>query len=452
VLLDRRPALAVALVVLPIVGLVVGALATGDRGPLVLVAFATPMSFHFLNAGQSIGGGSHVYTSDIVVFLALASWLAARLLRHGDPDAPRLPRTPVLGLPLVLFAVPLVLAVIRGHAAYGASLVGQPLRLLMYAGIAAALTDLEPRRAYRGIVAVFYVGTVWMMLNAAYYIATGTSQTQAVDLSTGGSRILSISVSLYMAGALFLALLNLELDRSARRRMLHLAIAALALFGVVLGYGRAAYLGSAVVVVVFLCLRHVRGAVLSVIPLALPFLLIAAFALPRLAPNVGSDFVQRVSADQSKDANLQWREKANETVLRQVHESPIYGVGFGRMTSFTFTTVTDTGLHLPMRDRIGQDPHNGFLYILAGGGIVTLLPFLAIIVAFYLDAFRRLRGRLDRYERLIVIWSCATAFVFLVNSASGTEFESATDLLTIWVLMLLPSITCRRRPGAAAPT
>jgi O-antigen ligase len=443
-LLDRRPGLAIAIVALPVILLLVGALASGDRGSLVFVALATPMSFHVFNIGHGIGGGSHVYTSDIVVFLALGAWLGAYLLRGGGPDAPRWPKTPVVGLPLLLFAPPLLIAILRGHSAYGASLLGQPMRLLIYVGIAAAVVDLEPRRAYRGIVAIFYVGTVWMLLNGAYYIATGTSQTDQVDLSTGGSRILSISVSLYMAGALFLALLNLEIDKSARRRLLHLAIAVLALVGVVLGYGRAAYGGVVLVVLLFMFRRHIRGAVLSIVPLALPFLLAAGFALPHLAPSIVPDFLNRVSADQSQDANLQWRVKANEAVWRQVHESPLIGVGFGRMTSFTFTVVTDRGLHVSMRDRIGQDPHNGFLYILAGGGLVTLLPFLAVIAAFSIDAYRRLRSPLDQIERVLVIWSCATLFVFLLNALSGTEFESATDLLTIWILLLLPSIVGRR--------
>jgi hypothetical protein len=445
-LLERRSSLAYLVVALPLVAVAVGALAAGDRGSLVFIALAMPMSIHFLNTAQSVGGGAHIYGADIVVFLALAGWAAAALVfpREGRSWWPK---TPVARAPLLLFAPPLAIAILRGHSAYGASLIGQPMRLILYAGIGVAMLELEPRRMYRALVVIFYTGTVWMMLNAAYYIATGTSQTASVDLSTGGARVLSISVSLYMAGALFLALLNLELDKSARRRMLHLAIAVLALVGVILGYGRAAYLGVAVVVVVFLCLRHVRGAVLSLVPLALPFLLVVAVALPRAAPNLVPDFVQRISADQSKDANVQWRVHANEAVWRQVHESPLIGVGFGRMTDFTFLITTESGALVPFRDQIGQDPHDGFLLILAGGGIVTLVPFLLIIAAFAYDAYRRLRLPLDRYERLIVIWASATLFVFLLNALSGTEFESASDLLTVWVLMLLPSITGRRFLG-----
>ena len=71
--------------------------------------------------------------------------------------------------------------------------------------------------------------------------------------------------------------------------------------------------------------------------------------------------------------------------------------------------------------------------------------------AFSIDAFRRLRQPLDRYGRLIVVWSCATLFVFILNAASGTEFESATDLLTVWVLLVLPSIAVARSADEHQP-
>ena len=66
-----------------------------DRAALVFVAFATPMSFHFFNVGQALGP-AHVYTSDIVVFLALAAWLAAYLLRRDRQRSPTWPSTPAI--------------------------------------------------------------------------------------------------------------------------------------------------------------------------------------------------------------------------------------------------------------------------------------------------------------------------------------------------------------------
>jgi hypothetical protein len=59
-----------------------------------------------------------------------------------------------------------------------------------------------------------------------------------------------------------------------------------------------------------------------------------------------------------------------------------------------------------------------------------------------------LRSAADEIERALVIWAAATVFVLLFNSASGTAFENATDMLVIWTLLLLPSVVPIRRPAA----
>ena len=121
-----------------------------------------------------------------------------------------------------LLRTDLDVAAYRGHVDYGRQLVGEPIRLVLYAGIACAMVRLTPEKAYRALVAVFYLGTVWMSLNAAYYLASGGSQVDTSDLSTGGTRVLSGSVAMYMAAALILALLNLGIDHHPRRRALPL--------------------------------------------------------------------------------------------------------------------------------------------------------------------------------------------------------------------------------------
>ena len=70
-------------------------------------------------------------------------------------------------------------AVIRGHERYGESLFSVPLRFVLYAGIAFAVSDLKPRDAYRWLVVVFYAGTLWQAGVAIYGYATGTSATNA---------------------------------------------------------------------------------------------------------------------------------------------------------------------------------------------------------------------------------------------------------------------------------
>jgi O-antigen ligase len=322
-------------------------------------------------------------------------------------------------------------AALHGHYAYGTNIIGQPVRLVAYALLVFALVDLDPRATYRVIVVVFYVGTVWMFLNAVRYLATGTSQTDQIDLSTGGKRVLSLATAIYLSGALFLALLNLELDRAAKRRAVHLLIATLALAGIVVAYARATYVAVAIIVpVLFIWLPRLRRSVVSMLPMCLPFILLLAIALPRVAPSVGTTFTSRVEGTNSADANIRWRQAAAETLWEQVHASPITGVGFGKSASFRFNGLPVT---------INQDPHDSFLYLLAGGGVLALGCFALILLTFTVDAVRRLRRVTDPYRRLLVLWSIAMLASFLINAAAGPVLSDPRMLLTIWALLLLPS-------------
>jgi len=225
-----RAPLAAAGAALPVLALAFGALVASNRGVLIFGALALEFSLASVNEGLELPGGVVVFAADVIVGLAFLAWLAARLAAPPE-GRPRRLRTPVLGVALVLFALALLVGLVRGSGLYDASLLGMPLRLMLYAGIAFAVVDLTPREALRGITVVFYLGTVWQTFVGAYHLATGTSATTYLELSTGGTRYLGISVATYLAGALVLALLNLHLSRTMRWRLLHLFIAALATFG-----------------------------------------------------------------------------------------------------------------------------------------------------------------------------------------------------------------------------
>jgi len=327
-ILGRGAGLTIAVAVAPAALLALAALVVSTRVALLVPALALSISAEPLNRAYPLAGGLQVVAADVVVALAIGAWAVSRAL--GAPSDARRGRTasPTLGWPLALFALATLTAVLRGHERYGESLFGQPVRLLLYASVALTISQASARQVYRIIVGVFYVGTVWMMLNAAYHIATGTSQTGAVALSTGGTRVLSISVSMYMAAALFLALLNLRDDESAARRGLHLTIACLAAVGVILGYGRAIFAGVALVLVLFLFHREIRRRVGAVLPLFLPLIVLAAILGLQAAPNVLPAFIDRVTASPAQDTNVEWREQANAAVFEQVRESPLIGVGF----------------------------------------------------------------------------------------------------------------------------
>ena len=294
-LAQRHVGIGILAAAVPIVVLLVGKLAGPARSVLVFAAFVLPITQHAFNEPYPFGGIA-VWAPDVVVLLAVAGWFASRT--RDDDAEPRsvTPPKPAARSPVILFGVCVLTATVRGHSLYGQSLVGQPTRLVLYGAIAAAFANLSVRDAYRGIVAVMYGGTVWMMLNAAYYLATGTSQTDQVNLSTGGLRVLSSTVGLYLAAALFLALINLQLETSARRRALHLGIAALATFGVMLSYTRAVFVGVAVIVPLLLALRRIRGPLVPMLPLALPFVIILGLFVSKAMPTVIPTFVDRITA------------------------------------------------------------------------------------------------------------------------------------------------------------
>lgn len=425
------PAVGVGLV--PLVVIAFGALVAADRSVLVFGALALGMVPALLKNPLPLQAPVTVYAGDMLVLLAAVAGAAEILVRGPSETLRRWPRT-ALGWPFILFATAALAAVMRGHVAYGTSLLGQPVRLFLYGAIAFAMVGLDSKRLYRGIVVVFYVGTVWVFGYAVFAVATGTAHTHSANLSTGGTRVLAISVSLYLASALFLALLNLEIDASATHRAVHLAVAALALGGIALAFGRGTFAVVGVAApLLLLGFRRIRASVIGFLPLCVPFIVLAAIFIPRVMPDFGPTFVNRVNLHPRNDLSVRWRQEANRVVWRQVQESPLVGVGFGRTASFT---LQETGASFT----IEQNPHNSYVYLLAGGGVLLLGSFLLVCLAYAVDAWRALRDAKERYERILVIWSAFTLFAFLVNAAAEPLFSWSTILLTIWILLLVPSV------------
>jgi O-antigen ligase len=427
------------LAVVPVVVVAIGALIASSRAFLVFVAIGLNLLTPIPTPGAiSLGGAIQVYPSDILVFLAVGSWVAAWLI--GPKEArPSSLHTRVLGWPLLLFGILLVAAVVHGHERYGEKLLGVPMRFLFYAGIAAAVTDLRPHDAYTWLVRVFYTGTVWQAGVAIYGYATGTSTTGGASLSTGGERVLAGSTAMFMAGALLLALLNLELDRPAGRTALHLVMVVLATFALVSTFQRTTFAALGLVVPLFLlAFRRIGLRAAAFLPLLAPLLVLVALLVPKFAPTFFSTFEDRITASPSSDTSAEWRRKAVSAVWTQVREAPVTGVGFGRTTSFQINNVRTT---------LTQDPHDQFIYLWAGGGLLLLGSFVLLLVVYLTESLSRFMGA-PREERRLIFWAVSLWFVFLVNSATGITLTSPSLLLTFWILMVLPAIV--RPTGAAA--
>jgi O-antigen ligase len=234
------------------------------------------------------------------------------------------------------------------------------------------------------------------------------------------------------------ALVNLELERRPIRQLGHAAVAGLALFGVIVAFGRTTY--AAVVLIVPLLLvtrRYMRRTVFLMVPLFVPILVLAALVVSTAAPNVLPTLEKRVLGSSSQDLNVRWRKQANEAVLEGVDKELLTGVGFGRTVQFELDGVIYV---------ISDDPHNSFVWLLSGGGMLALGSFVLLGVLYVGDGFRRLR-RADAIGQAVIVWSLGTWLAFMVNAVAGPVLPHPVMLLTIWVLFALPSLV----PDPTAP-
>jgi O-antigen ligase len=435
--------LGVAGAALPALLVIAAAIIASNRAILVFGAFALDLS-GITSIRQPVLGG-HLWTSDLLLMLAVASWAAAWLIAPGG-RRPSWPKTPLLSWPLLMFAIFIAVGVVRGHERWGLSYLSQPLRFVLYAGIAFAIADLTIRQAWQALVCVFYLGAVVNAGAAVYHLANGTSQWEATArVSTGGTRALALTTALYLTGAVVLALLNAEREDNVRRRLFHLLIAGLAVFGIVVAYGRGVWFSIiAVLVVLFLTRRRLRGAFVTTIPLLLPALIAGSVLLVHSDPGFLPRLVTRFTTVHSGDPSVAYRQEANRAIWEQVRQDPLLGVGFGKGATILVEGTPYT---------ITQDPHNTYLFLWAGGGAVTLFSFVLLFAIFLVDAWRRYRSQTDLEARTLIVACIAIWFCFALDTLSEPQLTQANSLLAFWTLMLLPSVVplVRRSEIGATP-
>ena len=413
---------------LPVLVFAVAAVVASNRAILVFGVFALDLSGVIPLRSPIIGG--HVWASDIVLGIVLLSWVGGQLVAPGD-HRPSWPKAPILAWPLLLFAIFDSVGIVRGHEHWGLSILSQPLRFVIYAGIAFAVSDLSPRQAWQALVAVFYLGVIANAGAAVYHLATGTVQQEASSsISTGGTRVLALTTALYLTGGVVLALLNLERESRVGRRILHVVIGSLALFGIVVSYGRGVWFAlTAVLVALFITRRRLRVAALTTVPLLLPLLVAGSVILIHSNPGFVPRVVTRLTTVHGNDPSIGWRQAANRAIWRQVQENPTFGVGFGKKATFVVDRT---------RWEITQDPHDSYLFLWAGGGFLTLGSFLLLYVVFLADSWRRYRFQPELPRALIAacvsIWFC-----FAADTLTEPRLTQANSLLALWTLMVLPT-------------
>lgn len=437
---DKTLLLALVVGILPAALIAFGALVESQRAVLAWAALGINLTgVPFLGGPLPLPGGTRIFVMDVLSLLALGAWIASRLSGDRRPERVRL--SIVFTWPLALLAVTMLSGILKGHERYGASLISQPIRLVLYAAIALALMDATPESAWKAITRVFYAGAVVQSLFAAYYLATGTSQTTALSLSTGGTRVIALSTAVYLTGSIICALLNLELERVPVRQLGHVAIAGLALFGVIVSFGRTTYAAIALIVPLLLVTRrYLRQTVLFMLPLFAPLVVLVALLTPSFAPDLLPTLEKRVLGTSSDDINVEFRERASDATLQGVDKEWLTGVGFGRTVEFELEGTIYT---------ISEDPHNSFVYLLAGGGVLALGSFVLLCLLYLGDSLRRLRYA-DAVGQALIVWALGTWLAFMVNAAGGPVLPNPTMLLTIWTLFALPSLVLRPSPVPAS--
>jgi O-antigen ligase len=394
--------------------------------------FAATANKHLLGTG-----GTTIAPGDIFVLLAIGGAVVRALTRRGDAKPRRL-RAIVLSWPFALLAAALLQGVVRGHDRYATSYVSQPVRIVAYAGIAFALTQVSRGDLLRGLTRVFYATIVISALQAVYYLGTGTSQTDTSNLSTGGTRVLALSTSMFLAAGLVLALVHLDLDPRGRWRRLHIAMAMLALVGILLSLGRTTFAAVGVLVpVLVVALQRLRRAVLAYAPIILAVGVLGGAFVAVAAPSTATTIAHRFTGNVGTDEAVVQRQHEYKAAMEGFSQSPVLGLGFGRPVSFVSVDGT-------VRTFSG-DPENSYIYVLAGGGIVALTALLVLIGVFFLDCGRRFL-RSAGEERALVVFGGSLAFILLVNAVSGPVLSNPPLMFLAWIGFLLPAVAARARP------
>jgi len=251
----------------------------------------------------------------------------------------------------------------------------------------------------------------------------------------------SILTSLYVASALYIAILNIERRQTARGKALDFSMIVLSLLLIVLAFSRGTFIAVALVLAAFFfMLPRARTSFFALVPLALPLFICAALFLPRIhthqnQPSLIQTLIQRLDPRVNNDLSVQWRQEADSILWGEVKSNPLFGVGFGEEADFTLAGV---------RYHITQDAHNDYLFLLAAGGFVLLASFLAVVLVSFFHFLQTVRSaERDDPRRPLAIWAVATGFTLLFNGLVEPLIVQPPVLLTLWIVFLLPMILQR---------
>ena len=113
----------------------------------------------------------------------------------------------------------------------------------------------------------------------------------------------------------------------------------------------------------------------------------------------------------------------------------LLGVGFGR----SFDYMWEGGVY-----HLDGDPHNSFIWVLGGGGVLGLAGLLVLFGAFLVDTIRRFR-RAQGIDRGLLLWVLGAWFLIMMTTLTEPLLTVPSLLLSVWVVMLIPALVGGRR-------
>jgi hypothetical protein len=336
---------------------------------------------------------------------------AALGVRHVDDIAP--------------FYYPAGLIEFSDAAGYLRDMLAKPLLLAVFALLVAAAVARSARPA------AFLVPTalsVWVMssLVLAFVLAAGVSLGQ---LAQGGARDFLSPLGLHANefGRLYVTAYALLLFTAAQAppvgaRLLLLASAALAAAALLLTFSRGAFVGFAVVNLVFLAWWRGGYALLAVLALAA----LAPFAAPEaLLQRLGTGFGESLNAISAGRIEGLWR-----PLVPDLLRSPLVGSGLG---SILWSEAMQRAL-VDSRIIASTHPHNAYFEALLDVGAIGL----ALLVAYFAHLWRSFRAlaadaALEPMMRGFYQGAAAALAAFLVAAFTDGSLAPRAEQVYLWL-------------------
>jgi O-antigen ligase len=228
-----------------------------------------------------------------------------------------------------------------------------------------------------------------------------------------------------LAVSIPLLVYGIQQARAASGRAL-LALALLAtLTGVFFAYMRAGWLGAMLgLLVPILLSRKLRRAALPIVPL----IAVAAVWIGTMV--IQPEIVQgRLTSEDP----ITYRFTAWSIAWELFKTSPVLGIGWGQFGQIAAERF-GWNPHVELKDL--PSPHNTYLSLLTAGGLLALLPYLALLISWFVIGLRYWRRGIGR-EAVAALWATIVSFAAIIGSfdALNAQFANIVFFLIVGALV-----------------